>query len=321
FGDDGDGEFGDGFHLRADERGHLVGLFRGDVEEELVVDLEGHAGAEIAAADLGVDADHGEFDEVGGGALQRCVDGGAFGKAALVGIAGVDVRDGADAAERGAHGLRAASLVKGGFDEGGDAFVAVEVFVDVVAGGALVDGELRGEAEGRDAVDNAEVDGLGAGAGLFAHGGGVDFEDLGGGEGVDVFASAVGVEEERVLREVRHEAELDLRVVGGHEEVAGRGDEGGANLAADGGADGDVLQVGVGGREAAGGGADLVEGGVDALIGVGERGQRVEVGAFELGELAVLEDVADDGIVGREVFEDVLRGGDDFALAVLERLG
>ena len=144
--------------------------------------------------------------------------------------------------------------------------------------------------KGDDAVDDAEVDGLGAVAGLFVHGGGVDAEDLGGGERVDVLAGAVGVEQQRVLREVRHQAQLDLRVVGGHEDVAGRGDEGGADLAADRGADGDVLQVGVGGGEASGGGADLVEGGVDAAFGVGEVGKRVEVGALELGELAVLED-------------------------------
>ena len=69
-----------------------------------------------------------------------------------------------------------------------------------------MDVELCGEAEGADAVDDAEVDGLGAVAGLFVHGGGVYAEDLGGGEGVDVLAGAVGVEQERVLGEVRHEA-------------------------------------------------------------------------------------------------------------------
>ncbi len=128
---------------------------------------------------------------------------------------------------------------------------------------------MCGEAEGADAVDDAEVDGLGAGAGFFVHRGGVDFEDLRGGEGVDVFAGAVGVEEQRVLRKVGHEAELDLRVVRGHEEVALSRDEAGADLAAKRGADGDVLQVGVGGAEAAGGRTDLIEGGVDAAVGVG----------------------------------------------------
>ena len=149
----------------------------------------------------------------------------------------------------------------------------------------------------------------------------VDAEDLGGGEGVDVLAGAVGVEQERVLGEVGHEAQLDLRVVGGHEQVAGRGDEGGADLAAERGADGDVLQVGIGGREAAGGGADLVEGGVHAAFGVDELRERVEVGGLELGELAVFEDEGGDGVVLGEFFEDVLRGGDDLALAVLHGLG
>ena len=73
--------------------------------------------------------------------------------------------------------------------------------------------------------------------------------------------------------------------------------------------------------EAAGRRADLVEGGVDAAFGVGELRQRVEVGRLELGELTVLEDERGDGVVLGQLFEDVLRGGDDLALAVLHRLG
>ena len=38
-------------------------------------------------------------------------------------------------------------------------------------------------------------------------------------------------------------------------------------------------------------------------------------------ELAVLEDQGGDGMVVGELFEDVLRGGDDLALAVLHGLG
>ena len=65
----------------------FVGFGGEDVEEEFVVDLEGHAGAEMARGDLSVDADHGELDEVGGGALQGRVDGGALGEASLIGVA------------------------------------------------------------------------------------------------------------------------------------------------------------------------------------------------------------------------------------------
>ena len=189
-------------------------------------------------------------------------------------------------------------------------------------GFALVeDAELRRQAEGGDAVDDAEVDGLGAVAGFLVELGDWNAEDFRCGEGVDVLAGAVGVEQERVLGEVGHEAELDLRVVGGHEQVAGGRDEGGANLAAEGGADGDVLQIGIGGREPTGGGADLVEGGVDAAFRVDEVGQRIQVGGAELGELAVFEDERGDGVMLGEFFEDVLRGGDDLALAVLHGLG
>ena len=48
FGEDGDGELGDVFHLLLDEGLQFVGLGGEDVEEEFVVDLEGHAGAELA---------------------------------------------------------------------------------------------------------------------------------------------------------------------------------------------------------------------------------------------------------------------------------
>ena len=87
---------------------------------------------------------------------------------------------------------------------------------------------------------------------------------------MDVLAGAVGVQQQRVLGEVREQAQLNLRVVGGHQQVAGRGDERGADLAADRGADGDVLQVGVDAGEPSGRRAHLVECRVDAPGGVGE---------------------------------------------------
>ena len=285
------------------------------------MDLESHQRLQIAPCDFSVDAEHGDFDEVGGGALQGCVDGGALGESALVGVAGLDVGDGADAAEGCPDGLVAADNFKGALDEGADAGVALVVALNVFLGGALVDVELSREAERRDAVDDAEVHSFRPGTNFFGHRRRVDFEDLGGGEGVDVFAGAVGVEQEGVLREVGHEAEFDLRVVGGHQQVALGGDEAGADFTANGGTDGDVLQVGIDRAETARGGANLVECGVDAAVGVGEDRERVEVGALELLELAVFEDPGRDFVLGGKAFENVLGSGDDLALAVLDRLG
>ena len=51
---------------------------------------------------------------------------------------------------------------------------------------------------------------------------------------------------------MRHDAQLDLRVIRGHQQVARRRDERLADAPALRPADGDVLQVGVGGRQPAG---------------------------------------------------------------------
>ena len=81
---------------------------------------------------------------------------------------------------------------------------------------------------------------------------------------MDVDAFEEGVAQGRDVRDVGEEAQLDLRVVGGDQHVARRGDEGFADLAAFLGADRDVLQVGIGGGEAAGLRAGERIGGVDA---------------------------------------------------------
>ncbi len=94
-----------------------------------------------------------------------------------------------------------------------------------------------------------------------------------------------------VLRQVREHPQLDLRVVGGEDDVPRRRDEGGADGPAELRADGDVLQVRVVRRQPAGGGDGLVEARVDAAgLGVHVARQRVDVRALELVELAVLQD-------------------------------
>ena len=113
------------------------------------------------------------------------------------------------------------------------------------------------------------------------------------------------LDQRRVLREVRHHAQLDLRVVGAHQQGARGRDEGPPDGAALRRAEGDVLQVGVARGEPPGGRHRLVEGGVHAPVGrpptggSATAGQRVEVGGLELGQRPVLE---------QELRERVLRG-------------
>src|SRR5690606_20250940 len=77
-----------------------------------------------------------------------------------------------------------------------------------------------------------------------------DLVDLRGDGAVDVLPFAESGDEGRVLREVREDAQLDLRVVGGDERAPRRGVERAPDLAPNVGADRDVLKVRIGRREA-----------------------------------------------------------------------
>jgi hypothetical protein len=60
-----------------------------------------------------------------------------------------------------------------------------------------------------------------------------------------VFAMGEGIEQAGVVGQMGHDAQLDLRVVGRNDAVSGWRDEGGADAAALGSTDRNVLQVGV----------------------------------------------------------------------------
>ena len=115
-------------------------------------------------------------------------------------------------------------------------------------------------------------------------------EQLFGRDVVDVVAVAECFLELRDVGHVRGNAQLDLAVVRAHQHVAGLGDEGVADLAAELGADRDVLQVRVVRRQPPGLRAGQAEAGVDAArFRIDHRLQRVGVGRAKLGQLAPVE--------------------------------
>src|SRR6185503_12408284 len=114
-------------------------------------------------------------------------------------------------------------------------------------------------------------------------------KDLGGRGAVDVFALGEGAAQVLVAGEVRHDAQLYLRIVGGHDLRAARGDEAFADAPARRGADRDVLQVGLVRGEPAGHRGGLRVRGVHApRRRVDALRQLVGVRGLELGEGAVL---------------------------------
>ena len=178
---------------------------------------------------------------------------------------------------------------------------------------------MGGQAKGRHAVDEAEVDDLGHAALV-----GDDFiqrhaEHLGGGGGVDVAVFGKGGQQAGVVGQVRHDAQFDLRIIGRHQHMPGRRDEGLADAAALGGACGNVLQVGLGTREPAGDRRGLRITGVHATgARVDHLRQLVGVGRFQLGHAPVVEDGARDGVVERELLQGFLVGGGRAARRLLD---
>ena len=81
---------------------------------------------------------------------------------------------------------------------------------------------------------------------------------------MDVVAALERLDQRLVAGHVREHAQLDLRVVGGNQDVARVGDERAADLAPELGADRDVLQVRIAAAQTAGRRDRLVEAGVHA---------------------------------------------------------
>ena len=97
------------------------------------------------------------------------------------------------------------------------------------------------------------------------------------------------------------------------------GDECSANLAAEFRLDGNVLEIRIDRRKAAGRRGCSLERGVHARFGIGEQRQRIDVVRFELGEMSKFEDQARNFVGLGKAFEHILRGGNGFAFADYDR--
>jgi len=187
-----------------------------------------------------------------------------------------------------------------------DRAVAGEVVVDKLLRLGHAHADAARESEGALPVDDPEVDGLA----LRAHLAGNLFDwhavDLGGDEAVYIPVRGEGLHQGLVLREVRQQPQLDLRVVGAEDAVALPGrDKRRPDFPPQFGPDRDVLQVRPAGAEPAGRGYRLVERGMHPVCPrIDKCSQFIDVGILELREGAVVEDEVGDGVVLGEFFED-----------------
>ena len=130
------------------------------------------------------------------------------------------------------------------------------------------------------------------------------WKTLGGRDAVDVFVFFVCFDQAGVAGHVGQDAELDLGVVRVGKGISVTGNECFADLPAEFRFHRDILQVGIRGADASCGGNGLVERRVDPLVVSHKSHKALRIGGAELGEAAVLKDIIDDRVFGRQCFQD-----------------
>ena len=235
-----------------------------------------------------LDRNHRDLDDVRVRALHHEVDRDPLAESARRAVTHPQLGHRPATPEQARHVAVTLGLLDRARDEVLDEREAREVGVDVLLRLLARDLEVLGEAEGRDPVDDPEVDHLRdrplAGGQL----GRVDAQHLRRRRRVDVLPTLECLPQLRLAGDVGEDPQLDLRVVGGDKPGAGFRDEGRADLAAELGADRDRLEIRVRRREATRRGDRLVEGRVQSAVRGEQRRQRPEVGVEELRELAPL---------------------------------
>ena len=126
---------------------------------------------------------------------------------------------------------------------------------------------------------------------------------------MDVLPGVEAVDHGLVPGHAGQQPQLDLGVVRVHQHPARRGHEHLAQLGPQLGADGDVLQIRLGGGQAARGGDGVLEAGVDAPVGADDLAQAVHIGGFQLGQLAIVQNLLDDGVGAPQLVQHVGVGG------------
>ena len=230
-------------HLLLHDRPDVAHLGLGRLEQQLVVHLEHEARGAALVPQPAVDADHRHLDDVGVRALHDEVHGQPLAEGARLPARRADLGHGSPPAEQARHVAVALRLL----DRAGDEVLHVreprEVRVDVRLSLVARDLEVLRQPVRGDAVDDPEVDHLRDRALVLRQRRRLPAEHLGGGRGVDVLAGSEGGLELRLAGDVGEDAQLDLRVVGRYEAAPFLGDERGADLAAELGADRDRLEV------------------------------------------------------------------------------
>ena len=226
-------------------------------------------------------------------------------------------RDWAPTSELRRDGAVRSCLLLDRVDVATDPRIALKVAGDEGLRGIARDARTCGQTKVAHAVGDAEVDHLRHGALIGVHVGGWLPEHAGGGRTVNILSGGEGGDQVLVAGDVRQDAQLDLAIVRRHQGVPLLGNEGVADLAAEGGANWDVLQVWIGGAESPRCRHRLLEGGVHTAVTLNELRQRLDVGALQLRHGAPLHGDPNDRMLPLDLLQHACIGRPGTRLCLL----
>ena len=178
-----------------------------------------------------------------------------------------------------------------------------EILLHILLGLCHSHSDILRQGEGGDPVNDAEVYRLCA----AAHQGGNLFrrhtKDLRGRDGVDVLSGLESFDHRLILCNVCQQTQLDLGVVGIHQYLSGTGHKHLSQLRAKFRTHRDILQIGFHRTQPSGGGHGVLERSVDPSIRCNHLGQAVHIGGLELGQLTVLQDLFNNGMLSPQLFQ------------------
>ena len=262
------------------------------------MDLQQQPGGQSRLAQRGVHPDHRHLDDVGGAALDRGVERGPLRGLPELAVAAVQLRQVAATAQHRRGVAVLAGLIDDTLQIVPDPTEPGEVGIHLLLG--LLGGDLELGCQPVGAQSVGQPVGHRFDPAAQFRGDLVDrhAERPRSDERMQVLAGVEGLDEALVLGQVRHDAHLDLAVVGGQQlRIAVTHTERVPDPAPGLGADRDVLQVRLGRGQPAGGRDRLVERGMNPAIR-GRRFQQPIDGDLESGGVAVDQHVFEERVAG-----------------------
>ena len=181
--------------------------------------------------------------------------------------------------------------------------------MNVIFSRGVVDAQVPRQTKGAHTVNQAKVNDLGVSTLLGGHRVETHVKDLRSCCAVDVQALQKRANQGRVFTQVRHDAQLNLGVICAGNQAPLRRHEGFTHPPTLCGADRDVLQVGIITRQTPRHSNGLGIVGVHApRLAIGQTRKLVGVGAFQLGQAAVLKNARGQGVIGGELLQHLFVG-------------